>query len=303
MPHESEQIKPDFSYDEDPSTSLLQEVLKGRLPLEHIQDPVKRQRAEHTQSAMEEVAVSLHDLHELSHDEQLDVLDRVVDGVFDTDTKANETIKLIQEARANGDEETIKTLTKSQKDRYLDLRRDIANSLGVEIEDTAKEDETYRASLLDKVAHLDDATEEEIMRTLGFLKTDPETGKEKFSFPENVFPPHIVSKWKNYEQTIKDHVAASMRFNRAIDDNSDEIVQLDALRRYAHNNLAKSVQEFLLIEDWDFERVRKFITKLVEQRFPTVETMESQVTSEAVVSRLRAIQTLGTVSFHKNSEG
>lgn len=302
MSHESEQISQAPLEEIDPSTSLLQEVLRGRLPLEHIRDPEKRQRAEQTQAAMETVAVSLHDLHELSHDDQLEVLDRVVDTVFDADEDAQDTIAKIQAAREARDEDAIKSLTKVQKERYVGMRRDIANSLGVEIEDTAKEDEVYRARLLDTVSHLEGASEEEIMRTLGFLKLDPETGKERFSFPEDVFPPHIVSKWKNYEQTIKDHVAASMRFNRALDDNSHEVVQLDALRRYAHNNLAKSVQEFLLIDNWDFERVRKFITKLVEQRFPTIETMESQVTSEAVVSRLRAIRTLGKVGFHGHEE-
>lgn len=302
MIHESEQINPVPQEEIDPSTSLLQEVLRGRLPLDRIHDPEKRTRAEQTQAAMESVAVSLHDLHELGHEEQIEVLDKVVDSVFDADEDAQDTISKIQAAREARDEDAIKSLTKTQKDRYMGLRRDIANSLGVEIEDTAKEDEDYRARLLDNVAHLEGATEEEIMRTLGFLKVDPESGKEHFSFPEDVFPPHIVGKWKNYEQTIKDHVAASMRFNRALDDNSQEVVQLDTLRRYAHNNLAKSVQEFLLIDNWDFERVRRFITKLVERRFPTVETMESQVTSEAVVSRLRAIRTLGKVSFHGNGE-
>lgn len=282
----------------DPSTSLLEEVLRGRVPIEKIHDPVKRLRAEQTQTAMEDVAVSLHDLHELSHEEQLAVLDKVVDSVFDSDEEAKSTITKIQAARETRDEDTIKTLTKNQRERFTLMRRDIANALGVEIEDTDKENEEYRSKLLSRVSHLNNASEEEIMRSLGFLKQNPETGNEQFSFPEEIFPPHIVSKWKNYEETITDHVSASKRFDRALDDNSDEVVRLDTLRRYAHNKLAKSVQEYLQLEDWDFERVRKFIAKLVEQRFPTVETMESKVTSEAVVSRLRAIQALGKVSFN-----
>lgn len=297
VPHNELEPVPEAHFDE-ASTSLLQDVMAGRSPLEKIRNPEQRSRLELAQTAMEGVAVSIHELHTLTHEEQLEVLDKVVDSVFDQDEAAQDTIKQIQVAREARDEETIKTLTASQRERYTQLRRNLAAELGVEIEDTEQQNEDYRAELLKRVEGLSGATEEQIMRKLGFLVPDTETGKEKFNFPADIFPPHIVDKWKNYEQTIQSHVAASMRFNRALDDNSDEIVQLDALRRYAHNKLATSVQEFLKLEDWDFKRVRIFIAKLVEQRFPTVETKESEVTSKDVVERLRAIKALGSVVFH-----
>lgn len=294
MSNQHEELNPELI---DPSTRLLQEVLKGRASVERFHDPEKRKQAELTQSSLESVAVSIHDLHELSLDEQISVLDNVVDSVFDQDEEAQTTIAKIRDARAAHDEEAIKKLTQEQKERFMGIRRGIASALGVEIEDTDKENQDYRAALLERVTGLGDASEVEIMRQLGFLKVSPETGEEHFTFPEDVFPPHIVEKWHNYEVTIDNHLGAKKKFDRALDDNSDEVVQMDALRRYAHNNLSKSVQEFLSLEDWDFERVRKFIAKLVEQRFPTVATKESEVTSRDVISRLRAIKALGKVTF------
>lgn len=277
----------------DVSGSLLEEVLAARVNIEKVHDPKLRERLEQAQLAMEEVAIPLHDLHVMTHDDQLEVLDKIVDSVFDADEKAQETIGLIKAARAKGDEESIKRLTVEQKNRFTAMRRDVAAAIGVEIVDTEKENDDYREKLLEQVRGMGDQPEEDIMRGLGFLVKD-EDGKERFNFPENIFPPHIEEKWKSYESTIKAHVDASSRFNKAIADNSEEIVELDAFRRYAHNNLAKSVQEFMKLEDWDFERVRKFIAKLVERRFPTVETSESKVTSGDVVSRLRTIQALGS---------
>lgn len=284
----------------DISESLLEEVLAARVNIEKVHDPQLRERLERAQLAMEDVAIPLSELHKMPHDEQLEVLDQIVDNVFDADEEAQATIEQIKLARERGNEDAIKRLTTEQKNRYNIMRRDVASAIGVEIEDTEKENDEYRYTLLARVADMGDQPEEDIMRDLGFLKKDSD-GQDQFNFPEDLFPPHIVEKWRSYEGTIKSHVAASNRFNRAIDDNSDEIIELDALRRYSHNNLAKSVQEFLKLEDWDFERVRKFITKLVEHRFPAIETSERKVTSKDVITRLRTIQALGSVVADHNN--
>lgn len=296
--HEPQSI-PEQPYDA--SESLLEEMLAAQGKLEGIHDPKLRQHLEAVQLAVTEVAVPLRDLHAMTHEEQLDVLDKVVDNVFDNDEMAQWTIDAIKDAREKGNEEEIKSLTARQKSRFNSMRRDIADVIGVEIEDTEKENDDYRAKLLERVMGMGDQPDEEVMRELGFLVAD-ENGDEHFDFPEDVFPPHIVSKWRSYESTIKAHVTASSRFNRAIEDNSAEIVELDAMRRYAHNNLSKSVQEFLSLEDWDFERVRRFIAKLVEHRFPTVETAESAVTSKDVVMRLRMIHALGKMTQKLHEE-
>lgn len=279
----------------DHNENLYQQILAGRTVVDKIKDPEKRAFVERTQAAMETVAIGIHDLHQLPHDDQVEALDTVLDTVFDEDPEAQATIAEINEARRTGNEERVKELIGTQRKRYDDTRRELAFVLGVEVQDIEAENTTYRTALMKKAAEMPNTSDEEIMIGLGFLVPDQGTGKLKFAFPKENFPPHIVEKWDIYEGLVGEHTRARSKFDRALSDNSGEIVQLDALRRYAHNNLANAVQEFLQLEDWDLKRCRNFIEKMIEQRFPTIETRESTVTSEAVVRRLRAVYALGKI--------
>lgn len=280
-----------------PNDQLYQRILAGRSTMEKINDPVMRAKMERVQGAMEQVAVGMHDLHALPHDEQIEVLDRVVDTLFEQDPDAQDTLKKITRARDAGKEDEAKGLVAAQRHRYEGIRREMSFLLGVEIEDIEAENEEYRAVLMAKVADLPGASDEEIMKHLGFLVPDTkEPGQYKFAFPAELFPPHIKEKWATYLRAVREHTTAGANFsNRAISNDSAMVEQLDAVRRYAHNTLASSVQEFLRLEDWDFERCRNFIAKMIEQRFPTVQTDESYVTSEAVLRHLRMVKSLGMV--------
>lgn len=289
-----EEVTPEQNFD--PNEGLYSDIVRARAAIERTHDPERRARMERLQTAMEDVADNFQEFHKLSTDVQVNILDDLTDKLFDEDSQAQDNKAKINKARDDGRELDIQDLIREQRQRYDGLRRELAFELGIELEDDVElQDEQFRERLMDMVKGMSNASEEDIMKRLGFLIYDERKGEYRFNFPEDLFPPHIVDTWKKYEQLIVDHERASKKYDRALDDNAEEIVQLDLMRRFAHNNLARSVQHFLHLEDWDFERCRKYVQKMVEKRFPTVETSESKLTSEAVVNRLRALRSLGDI--------
>ncbi len=282
---------------------LYHQIMSARDSVAKVRNPEVREMLEVNQDAQEAVAEGMNVFEGLTLDEQLEAVEEIVDMVFDQDEEALANRTLITEARANGDEGAVEDRISAQKKRYDEIRRQVAFTLGVEIDDTEKEDEEYRAKLVERVAGMSGASQEDIMKKLGFMVLDEETGEYRFNMPKDVFPPHIVDQWERYATSVNAHNKAARKFDRALEDNAGDVVMLDAIRRYAHNNLASSVQEFLQLDGWDLERCRKFITKMLDQRFPTVETRESVLTSEAIINRLRTIDALHkVVSVHPTQD-
>jgi len=279
---------------------LFHRIMSARGGIVGITNPELKATLEGNQDALESVAVGIHIFEGLSLAEQEEVFDGIVDQVFDEDEEAQANLVHIKRARESGTEDDVKGVMARQKKRLDEIRRQVAFTLGVEIDDTTQEDEEYRSKLLARVTGMGDASPEDIMKELGFLVLDKKSGDYKFAMPSDVFPPHITDQWERYANSVQAHVRATAKFNRALEDNPGEIVQLDAIRRYAHNNLANSVKEFLQLEDWNLERCRNFITKMIEQKFPTIETRESQVTSSDVINRLRTINALNGAVAVKN---
>jgi len=277
----------------DPNQTIYDQIEHGRSIVERTKNPENRARMERTQLAMEEVATNFQELHMLSEEDQLTVLDRVVDKLFDQDPEMQKNIALITEARTDGRASDVQEIVAEQKKRYEQLRREVAFDLGIEIEDVEVQNDQYRDVLIEKVQAVDTSDPEEIMKALGFFIYDERKGEYRFNFPDDLFPPHLVDKWRQYEKLVVEHERAHSKLKRGLNENEDEIMQRDIMRRLAHNNLARSVQEFLHLESWDFKRCRDFVEKMTKKRFPTIETNERKLTAFGVVDSLRLFKTLG----------
>lgn len=286
----------------DPLSETYESVVRGRAIVERRKDPEARARMERVQSLMEEVVTSRQEVGYMPKEEQLDLLEEVTIKLFDEDPEAQENIAKIKAARESGREHEVTESVAKQKSKYQSLRRQVAFDLGIELEDVQAQNEQYRIRMIELVRNAGSKDEEEIMKSLGFLVWDEKKQNYKFNFPERLFPPHLVEKWKKYETLVNEHKRASKLHDRALNNDPGQVVQLDLLRKMSHDNLANEVKEFLNLEDWDFERCRRFVEKMVNERFPNVDTRESVLTSESVINHLKVLQAAGGVIRHHHHD-
>lgn len=221
---------------------------------------------------------------------------------LETDEEGSQNVAELEQARSMGDRAKETEIIARQRSRHQAIRSELAFMWGVDLYDTEAQKVEYRAKLLEVADALGSgSSDDEIMEGLGFVQTDQETGEKKFTFPEELFPPYIREKWEQYAKYVENHVRAARIHELGIMNNADEVVRWDYVRRLAHNELAESVQDFLHLDNWDTERCRKFITKMLERRIPTIETSESKLTASAlrrVVTELRAISEASASGDH-----
>jgi len=244
--------------------------------------------SERTKMALFETKSSIESIEALRPEEQQDAIDDMALEVLSKDEESKTNIAALEAARHSDNKEEINRLTQKQRDLYQDVKREIAFMCGVELEDVETQKQEYRAKFLDKVQDLDpNLDDEQVMETLGFFQlTEDNTGK-RFTFPEEIFPPYIREKWTMYAEYVENHLLATRLYQTGINDYSEDVVQWDSIRRHTHNNLAGLMLNFLQLDDWDLERCRKFVTKMLEKRLPSVETRESKLTSEAILKSAR----------------
>lgn len=262
---------------------------QGRQTPEQLdQDPAVR--SQQLQDIGNLVTGSIEGIQRLPLEEQREAVESLALDVLGEDPEGKANMLAIDDARSRGLHEEAEPIIRAQRQVLRRIQRDIAFMCGVQLEDTEDQKEEYRRRLHDKLDQLDPsitgepADDEQIMLYLGFLRIDPKTQNRHFQFPAGIFPPYIREKWEQYVKYVESHVSATREHQLGVGAEGD-VVRWDNVRRLTHNNLAEEVRDFLELEGWDTERCRKFITKLLEERHPTLETRETRLTTDAILRR------------------
>ncbi len=239
-------------------------------------------------AAREDLDLSISSLHELSPEEQADVIDDIAYNVYQSTQSGVFTKSALNLAREKGDSSSAEKIVKQRRDAISRISRQVAFMSGIELEDPEAQKTEYQAKLADRVGGLEmeSLSEEEIMHELGFLTVDETTGEERFSFPEDVFPPYIIEKWNRYTSSVESHLRAYDKIDKGLSNDPEEVAQWDQTRRIMHNGVAKDIQEFLQLNNWDQKKAREFVTKMLEKRIPNRDTRESQLTTDAILRNL-----------------
>ncbi len=252
-------------------------------------------------SMLEELELSIDELHELSPNEQEAIIEDIAYDVLDRSPEGIMTKTLLTAARDKGDQEEADRIVARRRSLFESHMQEAAFMFGVELENPDAEKKRYQEMLRERVgeSQLDGLSDSEIMQQLGFITID-DNGNERFSFPEDVFPPYIVDKWNQYSDSVQNHIRAYESLKRGVSNDQKRVMEWDRVRRIMHDGVAHAVADFLGL-DWDNERSRKFITKMLEKRIPTKETRESMLATSEIMSALSREQAYldGMRSHHK----
>lgn len=235
---------------------------------------------------LEGLEVSIDELHGLSPEEQVGVIEDIAYDVLDRSPEGIMTKKLLEKARDRGNQEEADHIVAKRRNLFESHKQEAAFMFGVELEDPDAEKKTYQEALQERIGELqfDELSDAEIMQQLGFITID-DNGNERFSFPKDVFPPYIVDKWDQYSDSVQNHIRAFESLKRGVSNDQKKVMEWDRVRRIMHDGVADAVRDFLGL-DWDNERSRKFITKMLEKRIPTKDTRESMMATSAIMSAL-----------------
>lgn len=280
-------------------------IQKGHDRPHHLeQDPGVR--AEQLKEMGELITGAIEGIQQLPIDEQREAVESLALDVLSEDPEGKANLLAIEAARDIGRQEEAEPIIRQQRQVLRRIQKDIAFMCGVPLEDTEDQKEEYRRKLYDELDNLDPsvtgerADDEQIMLHLGFLRIDPKTQERHFQFPANLFPPYIREKWGQYVKYVESHVAASREHDLGLGAEGD-VVRWDNVRRLTHNSLAEDVKDFLQLEGWDKERCRKFITKLLEERHPTLETRETKLTTDVIMRRYVELRAIGNYEHNHHT--
>lgn len=234
----------------------------------------------------EELKLSIDELHELSLKDQEEIIEDIAYDVLDRSPEGRMTRALLETAREKGDQEEADRIVARRRSLFESHMQEAAFMFGVELKNPESEKKRYQEMLRERIgeSQLDGLSDSEIMQQLGFITTD-DKGNERFSFPEDVFPPYIVDKWNQYSDSVQNHLRAYEGLKRGVSNDQKSVIEWDRARRIMHGGVAYAVADFLGL-DWDNERRRKFITKMLEKRIPNKETRESMMATSAIMSAL-----------------
>lgn len=139
---------------------------------------------------------------------------------------------------------------------------------------------------------------EDVLKQLGILEQREGEDEPRFVYPEGLFPKEVDKKWLLYLASVRRHLDVARDVKGGLKSRY-EAEDADASRRIAHNAVTRDVNEILGFEslpdnEWNFEKTRNLLAKMRDERYPTVETSEKDVTGEAIsrslgVSALKAL--------------
>lgn len=214
------------------------------------------------------------------------VLEQLPEGI--------ELSEQIAEARKSGNKNLEDALVSRNRELFNDIYSEITLIAGIETDAARveRENNEYHDLLLRRISESEEEVDvDNVLEVFGMLVKD-DSGELRFSFPEDLFPPHIREKWYHYADIVARHTTAITRRNNGEDNDVELIAQLDTVRTVAHNNLSYAIKEFLKLDNWDLEKCRRLVIKMRDSLYPTIETAEKDVTSLEVSRMLDIIKAL-----------
>ncbi len=221
--------------------------------------------------------------------DSLEAVEETAFGIMESLPESQTLFDQIAVARFERRSDDERALVAEQRSIYDNVVGELALIAGIETDTlrVERENTEYRQRLgnLFDDSTVVDGTSDDILLKVGMLVEDPNTGEQRFAFPETVFPPHIKEKWDHYADIVARHSSAEIERQSGGAGAKDPtlITQLNFIRTQAHNNLSLSIKEFLdLPESWDLDKCRKLVIKMRDNMFPTLETAEKHVTADQV---------------------
>lgn len=263
--------------------------------IEHSYSDFELQELSERMSALYEPLTTKQDeLKQLYEDSKKDAgkLELFTDLLDDIAYKALEkndtfTQNITAMRKASPDEQI--RIRDDQRAMFNDVKTMILREAGIRDFEDERDLEVAKAKIREKIQPLLDnssVSEANILEALEVLVVD-ESGDKIFHYPDGLFPKATTEKWNNYLAAVRQHLRTKRNVDTGVGDRKDE-EQDDAMRRIAHNAVSEDINELLGLSglpdaEWDFEKTRKLVAKMRDERYPTIETAEREVTEKAIL--------------------
>ncbi|AKM80639.1 TPA: hypothetical protein DDX46_00065 [Candidatus Saccharibacteria bacterium] len=129
-----------------------------------------------------------------------------------------------------------------------------------------------------------------------------EEGVKKYRFPNEIMPQSVNEKWNTYLATVCAHVKSVEEL--AITGDQGRVVSADASRKYAHDSVTTDVHAVLGLEglkDWQFADTRRLLASIRDEVFPTLGSVKSTPSEEALADDILSHNQAGLRVAHKLS--
>lgn len=246
----------------------------------------------------------LKKLHESGNTEDFDQgVEDVAFELLENDPEFIDNIEQLKKIRLRGDLEAETKIRSRQKSLLDEAKVNILNEAGLSGYETSSEFNTAKTNIAERIKTFleNGGSQEDILKELGIIKLDA-NDKERFEYPQGLFPEQTDTKWGVYLQKVAEHIRSSRSAESGVG-SRHESEQADHIRRLAHNAVTRDVHELLGFDaleegSWDFQQTRRLLAKMRDHQFPTIETGEKFRTTDQI---MKAAAALGMLA-RKNSE-
>lgn len=195
-------------------------------------------------------------------------------------------------------------ISKQQQATAAQIRRLIMQEANLNVEEAGTDIEIAQAAVAKRLEGMDlgRVESDDILRKLGILKEDKNGAV--FTYPDELLPESVNDKWNIYLSSVANHIEKGNKVRRG-ELPRTELEDADRMRRFAHNRITSDLDEIFGFKalpeaEWDFEKTRKLVAKMVESKFIGTPTSESVVTSQALA---RGFGRIGLGVLNQLSQG
>lgn len=232
--------------------------------------------------------------------------------ILDSMPEGMELSELIQAGRETGIEATEAIRERGKLWRQISVEVSMVTGVEIEAAEHDAQKEAFRKNLGATLDVIDpEASDTEIMTKLGMIRPVPGDKGHVFTFPSRIFPPYVKEQWKVYTGMIEQFDDAKQKLLKGVITQQD-FTGIDILRRKAHDTLAGSIGDILQFSEWDLEKYRHLVEKMVNEKFaePTGEMAtyaqllkERMITPEHLTSLHKAIERHPSNADHASGRG
>ncbi len=204
-------------------------------------------------------------------------------------------------------EETTRVQSKQQA-LFNYVKVALMETAGIPTEAALSDIELGKKMVQDRLnsSDIDIKSVNDVLRVLGVIHQDENDEKPKFVYPEGLFPNSIDDKWKRYLGAVVNHMRTARDFESGLNYmTKHDVMRADSTRKIAHDSVAKSMDAILGLDklpesEWDFDKTRRLVDKMREERYPSIDTNEEMSTANAI-SKALGVEAFAALSILSDS--